>query len=49
VEIITIYTDGYSVSTLAILWKYINGKPCRDYLHLNGNIAYREYYELEVK
>ena len=35
--------------TLAILWKYINGKPCRDYLHLNGNIAYREYYELEVK
>lgn len=35
--------------TLAILWKYINGKPCRDYLNLCENTAYREYYELENK
>lgn len=32
--------------TLAILWKYVNGKPCRDYLHFDENEAFREYYEL---
>lgn len=35
--------------TLAILWKYIDGKPCRDYLLINENVAYREYYELHGK
>lgn len=33
--------------TLATLWKYVNGKPCRDYLRLDENAAYREYYEPE--
>jgi general stress protein 26 len=34
---------------LAILWKYIDGKPCRDYLHVDENIAYREYYDTDAK
>lgn len=33
--------------SLITLWKYIDGKPSRDYLNLNENIAYREYYELQ--
>lgn len=33
--------------SLVTFWKYIDGKPCRDYLNLNENVAYREYYELE--
>jgi general stress protein 26 len=32
--------------SLFTLWKYIDGKPCRDYLNLNENIAYREYYDM---
>lgn len=29
------------------LWKYINGKPCRDYFDVLKGMAYREYYEME--
>lgn len=34
--------------SLVTLWKYVDGKPCRDYLNLCEDIAYRVYYELEV-
>lgn len=33
--------------SLFTLWKYIDGKPCREYLNLVENIAYREHYELK--
>ena len=33
--------------SLITLWKYIDGRPCRDYLNLNEDIAYKEYYILE--
>ena len=33
--------------TLITLWKYVAGKPCRDYLNNHEKIAYREYYKLE--
>lgn len=33
--------------SLVTLWKYIDGRPCRDYLNLNESIAYREYYKQE--
>ncbi len=31
--------------SLFILWRYIDGKPCRDYLIVIENTAYREFYE----
>ena len=34
--------------TLFILWKYIDGKPCRDYLNMNENAAYREHYSNDM-
>ena len=33
--------------SLITLWKYVAGKPCRDYLNISEKIAYREYYKLE--
>jgi general stress protein 26 len=33
--------------SLITLWKYVTGKPCRDYLNITEKIAYREYYKLE--
>lgn len=32
---------------LITLWKYVDGKPCRDYLSLTENAAFREYYKTE--
>ncbi len=32
--------------SLITLWKYVTGKPCRDYLNITEKIAYREYYKL---
>ena len=31
---------------LFVEWKYIDEKPCREYLDLEKNLAYREYYEI---
>lgn len=30
----------------ASIWKYIDGKPCRDYLNVLEMRAYREFYKL---
>lgn len=32
--------------SLFTLWKYIDGKPCRDYLNVLEMRAYREFYKL---
>lgn len=33
--------------SLITIWKYVEGKPWRDYLNTTEKIAYREYYKLE--
>jgi len=32
--------------TFITLWKYIDGKPCRDFLHISHKKAEREYYNI---